>query len=226
MTPSKHTATVLNYLRGQASEVILFYSGGKDSLVLLDLMAPYFKKIYCVMMEFVPDLTHLKPFMTWVNRYPNTELVKMPHWMTAYYMHNNYYSMPRPGKQVKAFKQVDIENAAKEKTGCKWIVFGHKQADSLNRRLMLRGYKFDAINEKGYKVYPLSIWNKKQVKGYIQIKKLIRPVEYGGKNSNGLDLNIDVFLWLQKHYPQDLEKIYKVFPLSQKILFDYEQQQC
>lgn len=221
----KHTAVVLKHLRAQSSEVVLFYSGGKDSLVLLDLLAPHFNKIYCVFMYFIPDLQHLEPYLAWIKRYPNVELIQLPHWMTGYYMKHNFYSMHRPDSNLKAFKQVDVENKAKELTGCEWIVFGHKQADSMNRRLMLRGYTFDAINNKNKKVYPLSLWKKDQVKQYINLKRIIKPIEYGGKNSNGLDLNIDVFLYLREHHPDDLKRIFEVFPLSQQILFEHDYRQ-
>jgi 3'-phosphoadenosine 5'-phosphosulfate sulfotransferase (PAPS reductase)/FAD synthetase len=223
MTPYQHTAMTLKYLREQSPEVILFYSGGKDSVVLLDLISPYFDKIHCIFMDFVPDMDHLKPFKKWVERYKNAELTVFPHWMTSYYMKHNYYSFPRPGKkQIRVFKQVDVEEKAKKLTGCEWIVFGHKMADSMVRRLMLKGYKFNAINQSGKKIYPLSMWSKKQVVSYIEMKSLIKPVEYGRKNSNGLDLTLDVFLWLQKYHPGDLQKILNVFPLAEKILFEHE----
>lgn len=222
LSPFKHTTTVLKYLRAQSSEVILFYSGGKDSLVLLDLLAPHFDKIHCVFMYFVKDLQHIEPYLAYVKRYPNTQITQLPHWMTAYYIKNGFYSFFMPDKQIKNAKQADIENKAKKITGCDWIVFGQKQADSLNRRVMLRGYKFDAINDKNKKVYPLSLWNKEQVKSYLNMHRIIKPIEYGGKNSNGIDLNIDVFLYLRANYPEDLERIYKVFPLSRQILFEYD----
>lgn len=225
MTPYQHTATLIKYLREQSPEVILFYSGGKDSVVLLDLLSPHFDKIHCVFMEFIQGFDHLKPYQNWVKRYPNATLTLLPHWMTSYYMRHNYYSFPRPNKAVKTFKQADVEEKARQLTGCNWIVFGHKQADSLNRRLMLKGYTFDAINEPGKKIYPLSMWSKKQVVNYIELKKLIRPVEYSKKNSNGLDLTIEVILWLQKNNPGDLEKLFSVFPLAKSILFEYEHRQ-
>ncbi len=199
-------------------------------MVLLDIMAPYFDRIHCVFMYFVKDLKHLEPYLKWAESYPNVILHQYPHWMTAHYIKNKVYTVRSRNKEqvkVKDLKQKHIEEKARERTGCDWIVFGHKKSDSLNRRLMLHGYKFDSINEPGSKVYPLSTWSKAHVKNYLQYKNIISPVEYGGKNSNGLDLNVDVFLYLREHYPSDLEKIFKVFPFSRKILFeyDYEQQQ-
>lgn len=222
ISPAKHTAIVLNYLRSKTSEVILFYSGGKDSLVLLDLLAPVFDKVYCVFMEFLPDLRHVQPGIEWVKRYPNAELIKLPHWMTSYYLKHNYFCFPQINTKTKAFKQRDIEIKAQKITGCDWIVFGHKKADSMNRLLMLRGYQFDAINEKGKKVYPLANWSKKLILSYIDVKQLYNPIQYSHKNAHGVDLNLDVFLWLREHYPDDLERIYKVFPFSKTILYEYD----
>ncbi len=223
ISPVKHTAIVVNYLRRETSEVILFYSGGKDSLVLLDMLAPYFKKIHCVFMEFVPGLQHLKPYMDWVRKYKNATLTILPHWQTSYYLDREYYTFPLT-KKVKPFKQIDIENRMKQLTGCEWIVFGHRISDNLVRRLMLKNYKFDAIHEKQKKAYPLSHWSKKHIVSYMTIHQIIKPINYGNKKSNGIDLHLDVLLWLQKNAPGDLEKIYSVFPLSKQIIFEHEQQ--
>jgi hypothetical protein len=43
-----------------------------------------------------------------------------------------------------------------------------------------------------------------------------------GKASNGIGFNLDCFLWMRKYYPQDLERIYKAFPLSRRILEEYD----
>jgi len=224
MNPTKHAAIALKHLREQTPEVVLFYSGGKDSLVLLDLLAPHFK-VHCFFMYFVKNLRHLNFFLEWVKRYPNATLHQLPHWMVSYYIKHNYFSIPTPGRSIKALKQADIEGKAREISGCDWIVFGHKKADSMNRRIMLSTYKFDCINDKGKKIYPLALWTKRQVKSYIQINNIIKPIEYGAKNSNGLDLNIDVFLYLREFFPDDLEKIFNIFPLSRQILYEYDYEQ-
>ena len=57
------------------------------------------------------------------------------------------------------------------------------------------------------------------------MKRLPQPVLYGNKASTGLGFNVDCFTWMQKHYPQDLQKIYKVFPMSERILFEQNYKQ-
>lgn len=45
-------------------------------------------------------------------------------------------------------------------------------------------------------------------------------MRYSLKASSGVGFDLDCFKWLEKNYPSDLEKIYKVFPLSKRILFE------
>ncbi len=106
------------------------------------------------------------------------------------------------------------------KTGIEWTLYGMKKADSMNRNLMLRGYELEAINEATKSAYPLSLWKDKEVLRYIELNRLPKPIDYEGKKrSNGVGFDPDVFLYLRKYYPGDLQKILIQFPM---ILFDYD----
>ena len=63
---------------------------------------------------------------------------------------------------------------------------------------------------------------KRDVLDYINRNKLPKPIQYGSKRSNGVNFDIDVYLYLRKFYPQDLKKILNAYPLSEKLLFDYD----
>ena len=99
-----------------------------------------------------------------------------------------------------------------------------KKADGMNRNLMLKSYEANEYENNGL-VYPLASWTQKDVKAYMRMKRLPQPVLYGNKASNGLGFNIECFTWLNEHYPQDLQKIYKVFPMSERILFEQNYKQ-
>ena len=109
------------------------------------------------------------------------------------------------------------------KTGISYSFYGMKQSDGMNRCLMLRGYENEAISNTN-KVYPLSKWKKSDVMAYIKAKKLPEPISYNKNKSQGLTFLPEVFDYLRRHYPQDLEKIYKVFPLSRNILLRYDEE--
>ena len=54
-----------------------------------------------------------------------------------------------------------LTDIIREKYNIEWAFFGFKQSDSMNRRLMLRTYKLNGINEVQKKCYPyLSIGTK------------------------------------------------------------------
>ena len=107
------------------------------------------------------------------------------------------------------------------KTGISYSFYGMKQSDSMNRCLMLRGYGNEAISNTN-KVYPLSKWKKSDVMAYIKAKKLPEPISYNKNKSQGLTFSPEVFDYLRRHYPQDLDKIYCVWPLARNILLRYD----
>ncbi len=222
MLPIKHTEDVLNTIRQKSDSVILFYSAGKDSIALLDLLSKKFEKVVVVFMYFVKDLEHTGRFLTFSARnYSNIEIIEVPHWCLTYIHKQGLYCAPNP--KIKLLKLNDIVKSIRLRTGLQYVVLGMKQADNMNRRLMLRNYENEAISDTKL-IYPLSKWKDADVLRYIKNNKLPRPISYGGHNrSNGVGFDLDVFLYLKKYYPRDLIKILKAYPLSAKILFDHEQ---
>lgn len=78
MTPIDHANEVIASVR-QKRTGRSFYSCGKDSEVLLDLMAPHFKEIVCVFMYFVKGLDHIDNYLRAVKaRYANVTILQVP----------------------------------------------------------------------------------------------------------------------------------------------------
>ncbi len=210
----------IDLIRERSSEALLFLSLGKDSLVLLDLLYPKFDRIVCVFMYFVKDLEHINRWINWTKaRYPKIEFVQVPHWNLTYILRGGMYCVPNP--EVRLLKLADVVKAMQLKHGVYYTFLGMKKADGMNRRLMLNGYE-----EKGYEnngmCYPLADWTQKDILAYMKQNNLPEPVRYGNKASNGIGFNIDCFLWLSSNYPVDLQKIIKAFPMSGRILFEYD----
>ena len=219
MSKIDQTKEVIVSISQKTDEAILFFSTGKDSIVLLDLIAPYFKRIVCVYMYFVKDLEHINKYLRWAkSKYLNIELIQVPHWNLTYILRNGTFCAPHP--KVKILKLADVVRSVQLSTGIDYVFLGMKKADSLNRRLMMM--RDGAII--GEKVYPLMDWTNKEVIKYLKAKKLPEPIRYSSKPSGGVVFDIDCYLYLQKYYPDDLKKILIAFPLSEKILIDYEKQ--
>ena len=220
-TPLEHSKKVIRTIRQKSNRAILFYSGGKDSIALLDLMAREFEEVVCVFMYFVKDLEHTDKYIRFSKaKYSNVKCLEVPHWILSQIHRSGMFCVPQ---KIRLIKLKDVIEAVKIKTGIQYAFIGEKKADNMNHRIKLRLYELEAISTTN-NVYPLSNWRDGDVLNYIQRNKLPKPINYGKKKNRsvGVFFDTDVFVWLRSHYPGDLQKILKVYPLSEKILIDYD----
>lgn len=220
------TLQSIKTLSKRTDRVLLFHSGaGKDSIALLEMLSSYFREVVCVYMYMVPNFNHINKYIKWAEkRYKNAKFVQTPHY--AYY---NYKKMGFANTEQIPYAEYNLSKITKkiiEQTGIEWVVYGFKQSDSLNRRLMLRGYENEIISEKTKKVYPLSKWKNKDVLNYIKKQRLIEPLKYGNTGntrSQGTDItDISFLLWCRKNEPDDLKKVIAEYPDVERILFEHD----
>ncbi|MCU7583619.1 phosphoadenosine phosphosulfate reductase domain-containing protein [Riemerella anatipestifer] len=220
------TMKSIKALSEKTDRVLLFHSAnGKDSIALLEMLSPYFKEVKCVYMYMVKDLSHINKYILWAEkRYKNASFIQTPHY--AYY---NYKKLGICGTNEINYAQYNLSTITekiREETGIQWVVYGFKQNDSLNRRLMLRTYENEIINEETQKIYPLSKWSNKEVLQFISKKRLIEPLQYGNvgnTRSQGTDVtNLSFLLWCRANAPEDLKRVIKEFPDTERILFEYD----
>ena len=219
----KHSEKIIEQLKQKTNEVILFHSmSGKDSIALLDLLYPHFE-VTCVFMYVVKDLQHINRYMNYINtQYPNVKIIQIPHFGVYSYIKSGYLGCKENPKQ-KQYNLADLTEMVREKTGIEWAVFGFKQSDSMNRRLMLRTYEDEAINDKSKKVYPLSKYKNKDILHYIQQNNLITPESYGKHQSSGTSIDdLEYLLFLREKFPNDLKKIFAEYPLAERKLYEYD----
>lgn len=219
----EHSQKVISSVRKKTNRAILFYSTGKDSIALLDMMAKEFDEVVLVFMYFVKGLEHVDIYLKdALKRYPNVKVIQKPHWNLTHVHRNGMYCIANPNIKLKTVKDIDTE--VRLQTGIEWTFYGMKKADSLQRRIMMMGYEDEAVNEKTQKVYPLSRWKNGEVLRYIKDNALPSPTIYGKKASNGIGFNLDCLLWMREHYPQDLKRFEQEFPMSKVILWKYDRE--
>jgi len=215
---------VIEQIAQKTSKVILFHSmSGKDSIALLNLLYPHFEKVVCVFMYVVKDLDHIARYMHYINKkYPKAQIIQIPHFAVFSYIKTGHLGHAQNEKQ-RLYNLSDLTDNIREKTAIKWAFFGFKQSDSMNRRVMLRTYQEQAINEKNKKVYPLSTYKNNNIIEYIKAEKLITPEKYGNSQSSGTDINdLNYLLFLRNHFPNDLKKVIAEFPLVERKLYEYD----
>ena len=86
----------------RTDEVILFHSAsGKDSIALLDICAPRFKRVVCVFMfmYIIKDMEHISRYINYARKkYPNCEFVQIQHFAVFSYIKYGYMGLRKDPK--------------------------------------------------------------------------------------------------------------------------------
>lgn len=197
-TSIKYMAQVL-----KDEPVLVLFSGGKDSIVALDLCMRYFKRSQVEVLHyyFVPDLSIKERVLTWYESKYGIKIIREPDSKTI---------ALQSGK--KSYKQADQEAVIRKKYDVKYLIQGIRKQDSMARRGMLANLPY-GIDERNGKLYPISEWTTKQVISYIKLNKLMLPVEYSmGQNRDFYIPNAEGMLMLKNNFPEDYNKVIAVFP--------------
>ena len=203
-------------------KILVAYSGGKDSLVVLDLCCRMFKKVECFFLYFVDGMECCEKWLRFAEQKYGVKVHKLPHPNLARALKYAQYTVDFDGnRKIKALTLPDIEAIIRKRAGNDWIVYGYKMTDSMHRRGWLR--KNRGIYRAGRHVFPLATWNDDDVRHYLQVRQLPIPESFAGLRSSGISLEPRVLAWIKTKYPNDYEKIKRVFTFVDAAVMKHEQ---
>jgi len=191
-----------------AEEVIVSFSGGKDSVVTLDLCARHFRRVHAFFLYQVPGLSFQEATLRWAEATYGIRILRLPHpeladWLRLGLFRHCDWSVP-------AVTFNDLYHYVRLQTGCAWIAAGERIADSLWRRAMMKAS--GSVDRKRGRFYPLAYFRKEDVVGYTMRRglKVSPESRYLGHSFRSLEPE-EMFL-VRKHYPDDFAKIERFFP--------------
>ena len=197
------------------NSVIVCYSGGKDSLCVLDLVSKAgFEKIVCMTMHFLPGLKVIEKQLEYarnrykvdIYQYQDPSLISWMSW--ADYNDENSWI-----KEHTKYYDTPIIPACREESGIQLIATGHKRTDAMGQGMA----NAKAANKDKDSVQPIINWNKFHVLSYMKANNIPVP-ENDGRNSSSMDLHPRNILWLHEKHPEDYETFKKVFPYVEAIV--------
>ena len=192
----KHIASSIN------DEAIIFFSTGKDSAVMLDLIQRFFK---------LPGHEYI--YLYFHKGLSIRESV-LSHYSKRYKIKFQQYPQFDVANQAgvkKKLRQADIEKFVRLKQNKIWMFYGYRKTESLERRGMM-AHIDNGIDWKYKKLYPIADWSAKDVLYYIKQNKLVLPPDY---RSGFRDINVfkgRALLWLYNNYRSDYELIKSQYP--------------
>lgn len=190
--------------------VIVGFSGGKDSIVTLDLCFRYFKRVVPFFMYLVPGLEFQEKMLRWYENKYKTEIIRIPHFEVSEFL--KYGSFTLYDQNVDVVGITDTYEYIRQKTGIHWIAAGERCADSIVRNAMIK--QSGSIDYKRGRFYPIAYWKKNDVLQYIKYKKLYLSPEQKKLGFSFRSLSGNELAVIKERYPNDYKKILRVYPFA------------
>lgn len=188
--------------------VLVGFSGGKDSIVTLDLCMRYFDRVVPFFMYLVPGLDFQEKTLQWYEKYYGVDISRIPHFEVSNFM--RYGTFRNFDFSVPAISITDEYNWMRLQTGITWIAAGERISDSIIRRAMIKNS--GSIDKERARFYPLAYWKKKEVLGYIKKRRLKLPNDSKGLGFSFKSLDGKELAFVKKNYPEDYIKIEAMYP--------------
>jgi sulfate adenylyltransferase subunit 2 len=208
--------------------VVVLFSGGKDSLAVLDLCARVFPRVEAAFMYLVPGLRFLEDHIDHACVRLGVKLHKVPHWDTARLMRHavlRWHNAAPEALPTRNLRLPDVERALRAKTGIQWIASGWRACDGMQRRLILR--QWTPVAQRWWRLFPVANWRDRDVLAYLRARKWGVPHQVSkGKaraHNSGFGLDAPGLSWLYRVHPGDYARVVEVFPFADAMRWAYDQ---
>lgn len=190
--------------------VLVGFSGGKDSIVTLDLCMRHFKRVQPFFMYYVPGLRMQEETIRRYEKRYGVDVIRIPHFEVSNFMRYGTFRDPDPYVGIVSVK--DVYDYLRIKTDIYWIACGERIADSVVRRAMIK--RSGSIDKERGRFYPLAYWTKSDVVNYIQHYNLKLGKDYNKLGYSFRSLNANDLTFLNEEYPDDLQRVLRLYPLA------------
>jgi phosphoadenosine phosphosulfate reductase len=203
---------------GQPVGIIVAYSGGKDSIICAELCLKVWSpdQVKGFYMAFGKGLEIESRMIEMGRRALGIEIdvTASPFQCAAL---NGGQMMHRRIKTRRRLKIKDIEMVMQSRHNMKWLCYGHRMNESLQRRGMLKAAK--GYFPQFHKVYPIWDWSTRDAYLYLRGRKGLRfPEPICGPDTSGISLTVDSLQFIKRKFRADYERIKAIFPFIEAKL--------
>lgn len=209
----EQASSILIEAARQSENVLVAYSDGKDSRVVMDLCVRHFMRVRGFFMELVPGLACIEEALDSARRRWGVEIVTYPHWLTARLMSDGLYcDASRRTDNLPKYTLQDVYALAMADSGIGFLATGAKRADSSWRRRFMASWRENSI------LNPIASWVKYDVVGYLKMRGIPLPPS-SGHSATGIDLSTPSLLWLHDTYPADFKRVCEFFSYAEAVVW-------
>ena len=190
--------------------VLVAFSGGKESIVVLDLCMKYFKNVHVLFQVIVPGLDYEETILQWYEKKYNIHITRSyGECVSEMYRYGSFRPVDLTFPLISG---TDFYNYWRCETNSWFIASGERIDDSLQRRAMIK--KNGTIDVDRGRFYPVAMWKKKEIYDYIKYHKLYLHPAQKELGFSLTPLGGRSLKWHLDNHPEDYYKIIKQFPLA------------
>jgi 3'-phosphoadenosine 5'-phosphosulfate sulfotransferase (PAPS reductase)/FAD synthetase len=210
------TLECLDEAHRKYSSCCIAYSGGKDSVAVLDMASRVWPKsrMHVVMAQTLIGGDVFQPAIDYVKAKWGLDVVCFQHPLVADWLRAQSYCDISP--LTADLPHVSLEEALTAKMyklGAQCVLFGCKDSDSIHRRRQL--HKSQA--QRPWMVYPLRSWQSIDVYGYLASRGL-KGLLSTKRRATEVDLVSSSILNLHDNYPKDYHSMRELFPYIEAVV--------
>ena len=162
----------------------------------------------------VPNLSFQERTIQHYEKRYGIEVLRIPHFETSVFL--RYGTYRTADMSVPVLSVTDVYDWLRQRTGIYWIAAGERSADSIVRAAMIK--HSGSIDAKRGRFFPIAWWTKNDVLEYIRVKKLYLGTDYKAFGHSFRSLDGESLSILKAKYPNDYEKVKKIYPLCEGAL--------
>jgi phosphoadenosine phosphosulfate reductase len=195
-----------------ADGAIVAFSGGKDSLVVLDLAVKHFPRVEAFHMYFLPDLEYNRIVVDYAERRFGVKVRMYPHWYLSRLLNCGTCC-----DAVPTLRDASIQSTithARAETGLWWCGVGYRTQESLLQRRWLSRKGWDGPCHVDGRWAPLRDWKKRELIAHLKRERIVIPGLSAGQGMrpSGIDLSLNNLTVFKRQWPRDYERIVAAFP--------------
>ncbi len=222
MTRISSKLGVIEAMKAGVTAVIVAVSGGKDSIATLSLCCDHFDRVEAYHMHLVPGLEYREKYLNYLEKRFKVSIKRIIDFRSANMMRQGVCRyQTHASVNMPAIKWRDVDHYMRSKTGVHWVASGELQSDSIARLGMIRSC--DGISAKMGRFFPVGSWSPSDVYSYLSQKSITLPDEYGFATRSFGGLYPMEMADLKVAYPDDFERIKKLFPLIESQITRMEE---
>lgn len=223
-----NTIKLLGAKQSLSDKVLIGFSGGKDSLCILDMAIKLWGKenIILFYMYLVKGLncidSEINYYLDFFGIDKNKQFFEVPHFLVYRYYKYAIYRIDsiEYNQKIEDVTIKDVIEQVLKRTQQPFVLWGAKRDDSLWARQFYTRYYKQQENVDAKWIMPIFKWSKFHVMSYLQQNKIRVPKQLAEKSSNvsGAGLDDKSLFYFYDNLREDYEKIQEEFPLVEALI--------